>query len=233
MKCGHIAGTIEEKLINSTTKQRIKLLPKKGRLFKLSPFYDPDNKVVRVGGRLANLPYNIDKNPPILIPKDSPITVLLIREAHARNLHGGPHSTLFYLRETVWISGWLSAIGKFIYKCNPFICHDARILQLQMEICQQNVCYFIVCFQPHWFGLLWTFQHKRQQRITAEDVCCPFCLFQHKGCSYGNSDIADQRGRSGRHKTLHTTTWTGRKKIIVTTQGLSLELGEKLSFGNF
>ena len=48
-------GTIEEKLINSTTKQRIKLLPKRGRLFKLSPFYDPDNKVVRVGGRLANL----------------------------------------------------------------------------------------------------------------------------------------------------------------------------------
>ena len=49
-------GTSEEELINSTTKQRIKLLPKRGRLFKLSPFYDPNNKVVRVGGRLANSP---------------------------------------------------------------------------------------------------------------------------------------------------------------------------------
>ena len=88
-------GTSEEELINSTTKRRIKILPKRGRLFKLSPFYDPDNKVVRVGGRLANSPYNIDKKFPVLIPKDSPITVLLIREAHARNIHGGPQLTLF------------------------------------------------------------------------------------------------------------------------------------------
>ena len=70
-------GTSEEELINSTTKQKIKLLPKRGRLFKLSPFYDPDNKVVRVGGRVANSPYNIDKKFPIPIPNDSPITVLL------------------------------------------------------------------------------------------------------------------------------------------------------------
>ena len=43
-------GTSEEELINRTTKRRIKLWPKRGRLFKLSPFYDPDNKVVRMGG---------------------------------------------------------------------------------------------------------------------------------------------------------------------------------------
>ena len=78
---------------------------KKGRLFKLFPFYDPDNKVVRVGGRLANSPYNIDKKFPIMIPKDSQITVLLIRGAHARKLHGGPQLTLFYLRQTIWIPG--------------------------------------------------------------------------------------------------------------------------------
>ena len=94
-------GTNEEELINSTTKRRKKLLPKRGRLFRLSPFYDPDNKVVRVGGRLANSPYNLDKKFPFLIPKNSPITVLLMREAHARNLHGGPQLTLFYLRQTI------------------------------------------------------------------------------------------------------------------------------------
>ena len=43
------ASTSEEELINSTTKSRIKLSPKRGLLFKLSPFYDPNNKVVRVG----------------------------------------------------------------------------------------------------------------------------------------------------------------------------------------
>ena len=119
-------------MINSTTKRRVKILPKRGRLFKLSPFYDPDNKVVRVGGRLAKSPYNIDKKFPVLIPKDSPITVLLIREAHARNLHGGPQLTLFYLRQTIWIPGGLSAVKKIIYNCKPCIRHDARILQPQM-----------------------------------------------------------------------------------------------------
>ena len=107
-------------------------MPKRGRLFKLSPFYDPDNKVVSVGGRLANSPYNIDKKFPILIPKDSPITVLLIREAHARNLHGGPQLTLFYLRQKIWIPGGLSAVKRIIYSCKPCIRHGARILQPQM-----------------------------------------------------------------------------------------------------
>ena len=127
-----MVGTSEEEIINSTTKRRIKLLPKRGRLFRLSPFYDPDNKVVRVGGRLANSPYNIDQKFPILIPKDSPITVLLIREAHASDLHGGPQLTLFYLRQTIWIPGGLSAVKKVIYNCKPCIRHDARILPPQM-----------------------------------------------------------------------------------------------------
>ena len=42
-------GTSEEEMINSTRKRRIKLLPKKGRLFKLSPIYDPDNKFCSPG----------------------------------------------------------------------------------------------------------------------------------------------------------------------------------------
>ena len=122
-------GTSEEELINSISKQKLKLWPKRGRLFKLSPFYDPDIKGVRVRRRLANSPYNIDKKFPILIPKDS---VFLIGEAHARNLHGGSQLTLFYLRQTIWIPGGLSAVKKFTYNCKPCIRHDAKILQPQM-----------------------------------------------------------------------------------------------------
>ena len=58
--------------------------------------------------------------------------MLLIREAHARNLNGGPQLTLFYLRQTIWIPGGLSAVKKIIYNCKPCIRHDARILQPQM-----------------------------------------------------------------------------------------------------
>ena len=107
-------------------------MPKRGRLFKLSPFYDQRNKVVRVGGRPANSLYNIDQKFSILILKDLSITVRLIREAHTRNLHGGPQLTLLYLRQTIWIPGGLSAVKKGIYNCKPCIRHNARILQPQL-----------------------------------------------------------------------------------------------------
>ena len=48
----------------------------------LSPFFDVENKVIRVGGRLANSPYTIDRKFPVLIPRKSPITEMLIRETH-------------------------------------------------------------------------------------------------------------------------------------------------------
>ena len=140
-------------------------MPKRGRLLKLSPFYDPDNKVVRVGGRLANSPYNIDKKFPILIPKDSPITVLLIREAHARNLHGGSQLTLFYLRPPIWIPGGLSAVKKIIYNCKPCIRHDARILQPQMGDLPTNVLFRHLPSPT----LVWTTVDLSAQKTAAEN----------------------------------------------------------------
>ena len=143
-------GTREEQLINSTTKRKIKLLPKRGRLFKLSPFYDPDNKVVRVGGRLANSPYNIYKKFPILIPKNLPITVLLIREAHAWNLHGGPQLTLIYLLFTTASPAFATTPGFFSRK---------------WEICQQNVLFHHLLSPT----LAWTTVDLSAQKTTVEN----------------------------------------------------------------
>ena len=66
-------------------------------------FFDEENKVIRVGGRLANSPYTIDRKLPVLVPRKSPITEMLIREAHKKNLHAGPQLTLYTLRRTTWI----------------------------------------------------------------------------------------------------------------------------------
>ena len=95
----------------------------------LSPFYDDEYDVIRVGGRLANSPYNVDKKFPIIIPKYSPITDKLIRESHLRNLHSGPQHTLFDLRQTIWIPGGLATVKKVIHDCKTCIRFDAKILQ--------------------------------------------------------------------------------------------------------
>ena len=91
-----------------------------------------ENKGVRVGGGLANSPYNIDKMFPILILRNSPITKLLTREAYSKNFNGGPQLTLFQLRQTVGIPGGLSVVKKVTYKWKPYIRNGARIPQPQM-----------------------------------------------------------------------------------------------------
>ena len=68
-------------------RHRKRKFPRSSSLNSLSPFFDEENKVIRVGGRLANSPYTIDRKFPVLIPRKSPITEMLIREAHEKNLH--------------------------------------------------------------------------------------------------------------------------------------------------
>ena len=85
------------------------------------------NNAIRVGGRLANSPYSVDKNFPIIIAKTSPLAELLSRESHLRNLHSGPQMTLFAL--LVWIPGGIASVKKVIHNCKPCIRFDARIRQ--------------------------------------------------------------------------------------------------------
>ena len=57
---------------------------------------------------------------------------MLIREAHEKNLHGGPQLTLYTLRRTIWIPGGLSVVKGVLYQCKPCIRFDAKFLQPQM-----------------------------------------------------------------------------------------------------
>ena len=88
----YIKGSIipEDSTSNLPVESSSKRIKKNSHLLSLSPFFDEDNNVIRVGGRLANSPYSVDKKFPIIIPKLSPLAELLIQESHLRNLHSGP-----------------------------------------------------------------------------------------------------------------------------------------------
>ena len=121
--------TLENSILNLPIESSSRLIKKNSHLLSLSPFFDEDNNVIRVGGRLANSPYSVDKKFPILIPKTSPLAQLLIRENHLRNLQSGPQRTLFALRQTVWIPGGIASVKKVIHNCKACIRFDARIRQ--------------------------------------------------------------------------------------------------------
>lgn len=91
--------------------------PCKAALSSLHPFLDGD-KILRVGGRLTNsptIPY--DKMHPIILPKSSNLTKLMITKEHLRLLHAGAKLVWSSLSQKYWILSGLREIKKVLRSC--------------------------------------------------------------------------------------------------------------------
>ena len=87
------------------------------QLFKLDPFLD-QNGLLRVGGRIKNaeLPHSIKH--PIVLPRKSHITDLVISHFHAAVQHQGRGITTNEIRSNgFWIVGCSSAVSSLILNC--------------------------------------------------------------------------------------------------------------------
>lgn len=92
------------------------LTPVSGSLKPLSPFLD-DIGLIRVGGRLHHAPIAYAKQHPIVLPKDSDITILIVRDEHLKLLHAGQRLVLTSLRQRFWIVDGLRTVKKILHKC--------------------------------------------------------------------------------------------------------------------
>lgn len=88
----------------------------KSKLLNLNPFIDQQG-ILRVGGRLENAHINWEMKHPKIIPRDSRLAWLLIKEAHELSFHGGPRLTLATLRQQYWIPGGQAAVKKQLRNC--------------------------------------------------------------------------------------------------------------------
>ncbi|KAL0153521.1 hypothetical protein M9458_051135 [Cirrhinus mrigala] len=93
-------------------------LPPNSRLVSLSPEYDEDTGLIRVGGRLRHAEH-IDLNAlhPIVLDPHQQLTKLLIKEYDANLLHPGPERVLAELRRHYWILRGRAAIKKCQLAC--------------------------------------------------------------------------------------------------------------------
>lgn len=91
-------------------------LPSNHHLVRLTPFLD-DQQLLRLGGRLkeAFLPFNAKH--PVILPRESTFTQLVILDAHQRTLHGGTQDTLSFIRNDFWIIGGRVPISSTVWKC--------------------------------------------------------------------------------------------------------------------
>ncbi|XP_026333270.1 uncharacterized protein LOC113240236 [Hyposmocoma kahamanoa] len=111
--------------------QNRRKLNKKSKLTSLNPFLDA-NQILRVGGRLQGAQVNEDMKHPFILPHRSPLTQLVIDEAHKTTLHGGPQLMLNYLRSRYWIIGAKSLVRRFVHKCVTCVRHYAQTSQQMM-----------------------------------------------------------------------------------------------------
>ena len=112
----------EEIAALQTTKQQNDLqtrscLKAKGPLYKLDPFLD-ENEILRVGGRLRRANLSDEVKFPIILPKRSHISKLIIRYFHEKINHQGKGMTLNEIRSNgFWIIDATSSVFIVISSC--------------------------------------------------------------------------------------------------------------------
>ena len=82
----------------------------------LGLFIDSEG-VWRCGGRLSNADVPYTTRHPTLLPRDHPLTELLVLKAHARVFHNGIRETLTEVRTRYWILKGRSLVKRILHKC--------------------------------------------------------------------------------------------------------------------
>ena len=83
-------------------------------LYKLDPFVDEDG-ILRVGGRLKRASLSDDMKFPIILPRNSHVTTLIVRYFHERSSHQGKTMTLNEVRSNgFWITSGSVVVSSII-----------------------------------------------------------------------------------------------------------------------
>lgn len=111
----------------------------RSQLHTLCPILDEDN-ILRVGGRLRQANIKYETKHPIIIPKGSHLTKLLVLDAHKRTLHGGPQLMMNYLRSGFWIIRMRNEVKKIYRNCVTCLRYSKRnTTQLMGQLPQVRV----------------------------------------------------------------------------------------------
>jgi hypothetical protein len=134
-----------------------KKIPECSGLYKLTPFLDQQG-VLRVGSRLKNSEFlEYEEKHPAILPRDSHITLLLLRHFHTLVAHQGREITLAKIRAAgYWIINARSAISSMIHQCvtckrmraKPSIPQMSALPEDRVSVQPPFTCVGIDCFGP-------------------------------------------------------------------------------------
>ena len=99
---------------------------------KLNPFFDVDEQVFRVGGRITRAPISYDVCHPYLLPKKNHISLLIVQEKHRHALHGGHLRTAAEVRRNYWLIGDINVSRQVIRHCTTCRRHRGKPVEQRM-----------------------------------------------------------------------------------------------------
>ncbi|CAC5369945.1 unnamed protein product [Mytilus coruscus] len=122
--CLKLKDTLRSQNKSKTYEDRYVKLKQTSSLYKLDPFLDSDG-IIRVGGRIRRAEYNSAVKHPVIIPRNSHVTELIIRHFHEKAEHQGRGMTINEIRANgFWIIGCSTAVSKYLSTC--VICRKQR-----------------------------------------------------------------------------------------------------------
>ena len=98
---------------------------------KYNLFVDTDG-IIRVKSKFHKWTYG-DKKFPIFLPRDSPLTTLIVWDAHTRLLHAGCYTMLNELRKVYYIPSYFSLVKHTIKSCIHCKRFNARSIKLNQN----------------------------------------------------------------------------------------------------
>lgn len=78
-------------------------LPLNSKLIQLTPWLDPKDGIIKVGGRVQNSTMTFEEKHPIILPAEGKLSRLLINDTHSITKHGNVQLLMNTLRQKYWI----------------------------------------------------------------------------------------------------------------------------------
>ena len=120
------------------------VITKSSSLYKLDPILY--NGLLRVGGRLKQAPLNHDAKHPIILPKKTHVSNLIISHYHQISGHSGLEYTLSLIRQKYWIIGGRSNVRKVANEC--FSCRRRQAPAMQQKMSDLPEDRVVPCERP-------------------------------------------------------------------------------------
>ena len=102
------------------------------KLVKLTPYYDQEDGLVKMRGRVQYSDLTESEKHPIILPYNSYLVKLIIEDIHRKQLHAGINHTLIAVRSKFWVLKGRQLVRRIVKSC--LVCRRYLPIRLQVPM---------------------------------------------------------------------------------------------------